>query len=392
MKKQYFLTFISFFVLVCLVSCSLCSHTLADKTSLSLQTSSYVLMEATTGTVILNSNEHQKLPPASITKLMTLLLIFESLDDQKINLSDEVTTSDHAASMGGSNVFLEENEVQTVETMIKCICISSANDAAVAMAEHLSGSEEAFVKLMNKKAKKLGMNDTHFENACGLDCPNHVSSAYDIAILARELTIHHPKIFDYSTIWMDSFEHVTRRGRKTFNLSNTNKLLKQYPYATGLKTGSTSKAKYCLCATAKKKSVQLIAVLLGANTTQLRFKEARALLDYGFSNCNIITDKTKKRLPTLKVTGGTKDFLSIISKKSFSYVDTKGQNASNLKTILDLPKVISAPVKKGQYLGTISYYLGEEKIGSMKLYAANSISKLTFLHCLRKLILFLLPI
>lgn len=395
MKKRFLnntISFLCILLLFCQVMSIPCLKSFAQKPSLSLTSKSYVLMESSTGTIISAHNEHEKLPPASITKIMTLLLIFEALDSGQIKLSDEVVTSAHAQSMGGSNVFLEENEIQTVETMIKCICIASANDAAVAMGEHLCGSEEAFVKKMNERAKELGMEDTHFENACGLDTEGHVSSAYDIALMSRELTLHHPDVTHYTTIWMDSFDHVTRRGTKTFQLANTNKLLKQYPYATGLKTGSTSLAKYCLSATATKDKISLIAVVLSAQDNKKRFSEAKALLEYGFSNCKLYSDETKKRIPQIDVINGQQKKLSLLPKSNFSFVETKGRSLSEVKTLLDVPKELPAPIKKGQCIGSISYFIGEEKIGSIDLYAANSISKLTFINCLIKIICCLLPI
>lgn len=395
MKKQlktYLLKATCFLLFVCLLLSSCYIKPNAKTNPLSLTSKSFVLMESSTGTIIYAQNEHEKLPPASITKIMTLLLIFEAIDSGQIKLTDEVITSEHAESMGGSNVYLEENEIQTVETMIKCITVASANDAAVAMAEHLCGSEQAFVDKMNAKAAELGMNDTHFVNACGLDVKGHVSSAHDIAIMSRALTLNHPSIFYYTTIWMDSFDHVTKRGTQKFDLANTNKLLKQYPYATGLKTGYTSLAKHCLSATATKEHVSLIAVILCSPDSKTRFSEAKALLEYGFSNCKLYTDKTKKRFSTIDVLGGQQDKLKLLADSDFSYVETKGRPLSEIKTLLDLPKVIKAPIKKGQPIGSISYYLGEEKIGSIKLYAANSIPKQTLLYCFIKIIYYLLPI
>ena len=222
-----------------------------------------VLMEASTGTILFEKDSHTKRHPASITKIMTLILIFDALENGSIHLTDTVSVSEHAASMGGSQVFLEPGETQDVETMIKCISIASANDACVAMAEFISGSEEAFVTEMNARAKALGMNDTTFINCCGLDADGHMTSAYDVALMSRELTVRYPKIHDYCTIWMDTMTHVTARGSSEFGLTNTNKLIRQYEYATGLKTGSTGLAKFCVSATAEKDDMELIAVIMG---------------------------------------------------------------------------------------------------------------------------------
>ena len=234
---------------------------------------SAILIEASTGQVIFEKNATERRSPASITKIMTLLLTFEYLENGKINLKDSVLTSEHAASMGGSQVFLEAGETQTLETMIKCIVVASANDASVAVAEHIAGSEAAFVDLMNKKAVSLGMADTNFEDCCGLsDSDLHYTSAKDVAIMSRELISQYPQIYDYAGIWMEDITHNTARGSSTFTLSSTNKLIKQYPYATGLKTGSTSKAKFCVSATARKDDIDLIAVIMGCEIGKERFK------------------------------------------------------------------------------------------------------------------------
>ncbi|MGN0170193.1 MAG: D-alanyl-D-alanine carboxypeptidase family protein [Lachnospiraceae bacterium] len=350
-----------------------------------------VLMEVSTGTVLFDKNPHKKLRPASITKIMTLLLIFQAMEQGKFTLSDIVTTSEHAASMGGSNVFLEANEQQTVETMIKCICIASANDAAVAMAEHIAGSEEKFVAMMNQKAKDLSMNETHFENACGLDADGHVTSAYDIAIMSRELITRYPQVLTYTGIWMDSFDHVTKRGTFTFELANTNKLIKQYPYATGLKTGSTSLAKYSVSATASKDGLNLIAVILAAKDYKVRFSEAISLLNYGFANVHLYEDTPKIPDKELKVLKGDAVSVPLKLKESFRYVDTSGGDLSAVKHKITLPESITAPVKKGDVVGSYEYYLGEKKIGSIAIYAAETINRLTYSICIRKMLYCFLP-
>ena len=230
--------------------------------AVSVSAPSAILMEASTGQVVYEKNCDERRPPASVTKVMTLLLIFDALKDEKIHLTDEVTVSEYAASMGGSQVFLEPGEVQTVDTLIKCISVASANDACVAMAEYVSGDENAFVEAMNQRAKNLGMKNTHFVNCNGLDTDGHETTARDIALMSRELITKYPKIYEYCNIWMEDITHTTKKGTTTFGLSNTNKLIRHYEYATGLKTGSTGKAKFCISATAKKEDVELIAVIL----------------------------------------------------------------------------------------------------------------------------------
>lgn len=380
-----FLIFIS-----CCLILSLLSPIPAFSKDLDLACKSAILMEQSTGTILYKKDAHKKLRPASITKVMTLLLIFEALDEGRIKLDDVVTTSEHAASMGGSNVFLEANEQQTVETMIKCICISSANDAAVAMAEHLSGSEDAFVDEMNKRAKELSMKDTTYKNACGLDADGHVSSAYDIAILSRYLLMHHPKVLDYTKIWMDSFEHVTRRGKSTFQLSNTNKLIKQYPYATGLKTGSTSLAKFSLSASASKDDLDLICVVMAAPDFKERFSCARKLLDYGFANVKVFTPK-KPVIPNIHVEKGDESSLALYCKEQISLVGTKDHSAKDYISKIDIPKSLTAPIRKNTKIGCINYYLKDKKVGSINLYAANTIKVRTYPACIKRFLSYLIP-
>ena len=248
-------------------------------------------MEASGGQVLLEKNADEKKPPASVTKVMTLLLIFDALADGTITPDTEVTTSEYAASMGGSQVFLEAGEKQTVDTMIKCIAVASANDACVAMAEKIAGSEPAFVEKMNQRSAGLGMTNTHFVNCNGLDTEGHLTTARDIALMSRELITKYPQIEDYSTIWMENITHRTKQGEKEFGLSNTNKLLRQYQGATGLKTGSTSKAGFCLSATAERNHISLIAVVMACQSAKERVKDCASLLDYGFSLCKVYTDK-----------------------------------------------------------------------------------------------------
>ena len=276
-----------------------------------IDTPSAILMEAATGQVIYEKDADTVLAPASITKIMTLILIFEAIEDGSINMEDPVTVSEYAASMGGSQVFLEPGEIQSVRTMIKCIAVASANDACVAMAEHISGAENVFVDKMNEKARELGMSNTHFINCCGLDVDGHTSSARDVAVMSRELINNHPQIKEFSSIWMESITHITRKGEKDFVLTNTNKLMKQYAYATGLKTGSTSKAGCCLSGTANKDGIDLIAVVMAAPTSKIRFSDAITLLNYGFSVCSIYKDEEPLDTESIKISSGRQDKIKI---------------------------------------------------------------------------------
>ena len=350
---------------------------------------SSVLMEASSGTIIKAENENEKLSPASITKIMTLILIFDSIHSGKIKLTDMVTTSAHAKSMGGSQVFLEEGEQQPVETMIKCIIIASGNDASVAMAEHISGSEEEFVKKMNERAKGLGMNNTNFEDCCGLtDSDNHYTSAKDVAIMSRELITKYPEIFKYSTIWMEPFTHKTAKGESEFMLSNTNKLLKTNQYVKGLKTGSTSKAKYCVSTVAEKDGVELIAVIMAAPDYKARFSLAEQLIKYGFSNCKVFKDKTNYRR-RIDINGGKKEKV-LIESAGFSYVDTKGQDLKKIKKNIVMRKDLTAPLKKGEVVGKISYLAGKKVIGETELVAKESVEKSDYMYTFKKMVSYLL--
>lgn len=337
-----------------------------------------VLLEASTGKIIYEKDMDTRVKPASITKIMTLILIFDELEKGSLHMDDEVVTSAYAKSMGGSQVFLEVGETQTVETMIKCISIASANDAAVAMSEFISGSEEAFVAEMNQKAKSLGMNDTVFVNCCGLDTDGHLTSAYDIALMSRELTVRYPQIHKYCTIWQDTITHTTKKGSSEFGLTNTNKLIRQYPYATGLKTGSTGLAKFCLSATAEKDGMKLISVVMGAETPADRLKDSAALLNYGFSKCRIYTDEHTTPPPNVPVKRGKKDSLKVAFQNPFQYLSTQGGDFSSVKKELSLPKTVTAPVKKGDFVGEAVYSLGGEKIGSVKIIAAENVPKAAF--------------
>lgn len=354
----------------------------ASSDSLNLTCSSAVLIEGSSGKIIYEKNKDEQLMPASITKIMTLLLIFDAIDAGQLKLTDTVTVSEHASSMGGSQVYLEPYETQTVDTMIKCISIASANDASVSMAEHIAGSEEAFVKLMNEKAARLGMKNTHFLNCCGLDdniTEGHYSSAYDIALMSRELITKHPEISNYSTIWMDSFTHVTKKGESEFGLTNTNKLVRTYDGITGLKTGSTSKAKFCLSATAKRNGMDLIAVVMAAPEPKTRFSEAAKLLDYGFANCTLYEDHnadfTTKELP---VRGNIKGIVPIQIKDAFTYPCVNGESSESITKKIIFNENITAPVAQGDVLGKVIYYYDGTEIGSVPILSASDIAKSSY--------------
>lgn len=345
---------------------------------LSISAPSALLMEASTGTVIYEKNAHEILRPASITKIMTLILIFDALAKGQISLEDTVTVSEYAASMGGSQVFLEAGETQTVETMIKCISIASANDACVAMAEYITGSESEFVRQMNERAKGLGMNDTTFINCCGLDTDGHLTSAYDVALMSRELTTRYPQIHNYCTIWMENITHVTARGSSEFGLTNTNKLIRQYEYATGLKTGSTSLAKYCVSATAVKDGMELIAVVMAAPDYKIRFTDAATLLTYGFGKCRIYTDENTKQLPDLQVKKGKQETVSLTYAAPFSYISTDGSDVSAIQKEIQLPEYAKTPFQKGDAAGKAVYSLNGKEIGSVDIVYAESVDTASY--------------
>lgn len=352
----------------------------ADTASAPLDTSakSALIMEAKTGTVIYEKNADERLRPASVTKIMTLLLIFEGLEKKQYTLDDIVTVSEHAAGMGGSQVYLEPGETQTVNDMIKCISIASANDASVAMAEFVAGSEPAFVEQMNAKAKELGMNNTTFANCCGLEAEGHLTTARDVALMSRELITKHPQIHDYCTIWQDSITHETRRGSSEFGLTNTNKFLKQYTYANGLKTGYTSLAKYCISATAVKDSLELITVLMAEPDIKSRVKDLQTCMDYGFSRCKLYEDKNEDPLTPLPVVRGTNDKLSIVYDGPMEYLDTDGRDLSAVEKTLSLPESIMAPVAEGDIVGEAVYTLNGTLLGSVSIRAAQTVEAADF--------------
>lgn len=354
-------------------------NVLPVKAAAEITAPSAILLEASTGQVIYEKNATERRSPASITKIMTLLLIFEALSEGKVSLQDEVVTSAHAKSMGGSQVFLEEGETQTLETMIKCIVIASGNDASVAVAEHIAGSEADFVEKMNAKAAELGMEDTHFEDCCGLtDSDGHYTTAKDVAIMSRELTVKYPEIFTYTQIWMEDITHVTRQGSSTFTLSSTNKLLKWYQWTTGLKTGSTAKAKFCVSATASKDGVDLIAVIMGAPDPKERFHDAEKLLNYGFSVSNLYVDENKEPLPQMRVEGGVEETVSLHYAEEFRYLDVTGRDLSAVEKELKLPESVEAPVTEGETAGQAVYRIGGEEIGRVAVLYDASVEKAGF--------------
>ena len=342
----------------------------SESVSLDLNCKSAILIEATTGRVLYEQNADEALPPASVTKVMTLLLVMEAIEQGRIKLDDTVTASAHAASMGGSQIYLKEGEQMSVEDMIKSVVIASANDAACALAEHISGSEEAFVKAMNERAAALGMKNTTFENTNGLDdtAENHLTSARDIAIMSAEL-IKYPKILEYSSIWMDT----VRNGE--FGLTNTNRLVRFYKGCTGLKTGSTAKAGFCVSATAERDGMKLVCVIMGAESRDIRNAAAASLLDWGFANYGVYTHKGEK-LDGVKLMGGTKssvsaeygDFSCVVDKTEISKIEYK----------LDLPEKIAAPVKKGDVIGSISFTLNGQEIGKCDVTVAEDVQRIGF--------------
>lgn len=357
----------------------------AEEAPLEVETPRALLMEASTGTVLYEKDADSSCHPASVTKVMTMLLIMEALDSGKIKLEDPVVTSAHAKSMGGSQVFLEEGETQTVETMLKCIVIASGNDAAVAMAEHIGGSEQGFVQKMNQRAAELGMDHTHFVDCCGLtDSAEHYTSARDVALMSRELLVNHPDICRYSSIWMEDITHVTRQGNSAFTLTNTNKLLRAYEGCDGLKTGSTSQAKYCLSSTAVRGGIRLISVVLTAPDSKTRFRNASELLNYGFGICSLYTDSHESSLAPAAVTGGKADAVAVEYEKEFTYLSTQSEDFSLITTRITWKPELKAPLEKGTQVGEQTYYLGEKKLGTCRILTAEAVEKAEFSDYLHK--------
>ena len=382
--------FVSMLLSLTLTLSSISTGTEGNTADLDVSAPSVLLMEASTGAVIYEKNSHEVRHPASITKIMTLILIFDALAAKQISLTDTVTVSEYAASMGGSQVFLEPGETQTVETMIKCISIASANDACVAMAELISGSESEFVRQMNERARRLGMNDTSFVNCCGLDTDGHMTSAYDVALMSRELTTKYPQIHDYCTIWMENITHVTAKGSSEFGLTNTNKLIKQYTYATGLKTGSTNLAKYCVSATAEKDGMKLIAVVMGAPDYKIRFSDATTLLNYGFGKCRVYSDLNEDKLTAVKVEKGITEYANLTYQGPFQYMTTDGTDLSGITKTLELPETVTAPVEKGEVAGRAVYTLDGKEVGSVDILYADSVAAAAYGDYFRRALLFFL--
>ncbi|MDO4269030.1 MAG: D-alanyl-D-alanine carboxypeptidase family protein [Eubacteriales bacterium] len=349
---------------------------------------SAVLMEASTGQIIYEKNGDERRSPASITKIMTLLLIFDAIDAGQIRLTDEVVTSAYAKSMGGSQVFLEEGEIQTVETLIKCIVIASGNDASVAMAEYIAGSEAEFVRRMNERAEGLGMTETCFMDCCGLtEDPAHLTTARDVAVMSRELITRYPQIHNYATIWMENITHVTKQGTKEFGLSNTNRLLKMAAdfRVTGLKTGSTSLAKYCLSATAEKDGVRLIAAVMAAPDYKARFADAASLLNYGYASCRLYEDGDMPELLKLPVSDGLEPSVPLRYAGGFSYLGMGGENFSAVEKKLLLPEFLEAPVEPGQKAGVLRYELNGKVLGEVEILTDGAVKKAGYRDYLKKL-------
>ena len=350
---------------------------------LDISSKSAVLMDASTGKILYEKNSHEKLPPASVTKVMTMLLICEALESGKIKEDDDVQISEVASSMGGSQIFLEPGEIQKVDTLLKSIAVASANDACVAMAEYVGGSVEEFVVLMNKRSKELGMNDTNFVNTNGLPVDNHYTSAYDIALMSKEL-LKHKKISKYLTTWMD--EVVVGKKQAKIGISNTNKLVKHYQGATGVKTGFTQQAKYCLSASALRNNTHLIAVTLCAETSPIRFKDATNLLNYGFANYESVKIcGANDKVATVKFEKGEKENVDLVAKDDLSVLIKKGDKKDFTKKV-QIKEDLKLPIKKNTELGVVKVYRGDELVGESKIINTEDINKASYLQMLRRIV------
>ena len=344
-----------------------------------------LVMEVTTGKVLYEKGADEKVHPASVTKIMTVLLIFETLEKGILTMDQQVVTSAHAKSMGGSQVFLEEGEVQTVETLLKCIIIASGNDAAVAMAEQVSGTEEAFVAAMNEKARSLGMNNTHFVDCCGLtDSTDHYTTARDVALMSRELLLNYPQVVEYSDIWMEDITHVTRKGSSVFTLTNTNKLLRGYDGCDGLKTGSTSLAKYCLSATARRNSIRLVAAVMTAPDSKTRFAEAGKLLSYGFSRCSLYEDEEMEELPKIAVKGSVEKEAEVRYDGTFSYLSTENEDFSAIERQVQWQQDVEAPLEENDQVGVYVYTLNGKEIGRVPIVVTHAVRRAGYLDRLQE--------
>lgn len=340
-------------------------------TQLDIKAKSAILMEVNTGKILYEQNADEKLPPASITKIMSLLLVMESIANGKISVEDVISASDHACSMGGSQIWLEPGETMTVDDLLKAAVIASANDATVALGEAIAGSEEGFVAMMNARAKELGMTNTNFVNATGLDAEGHISSAHDVAIMSAEL-IKHDLIKKYSTVWMDTL----RDGKS--ELVNTNKLVRFYEGTTGLKTGTTSGAGYCLSATAERHGLELVAVIMSGDTSQERFNGAKKLLDYGFANYEYAKIEPELNINELAVKNGEQKAVKIKPEQSFGALLKKSESASVTQQV-NLSQDITAPLKEGDVVGTVDFYLDGQQIGSVNINCTENVNKMSFL-------------
>ncbi len=353
-------------------------------TDLGLSCESAILIEVSGGDVLYEQNSDEKLPPASITKIMRLLLIYEAESDGKKSFDDTVTVSEHAASMGGSQVYLEAGEKQTAGELTKCIAIASANDAAVAMAEYIGGSEDGFVELMNSRAKELGMNNTTFKNACGLDEEGHLTTAADIAVMSRELLHNFPEVKEYTTTWQDTITHSTRRGDTEFGLTNTNKLIKWYDGATGLKTGSTGNAKYCLSASADKNGMELIAVIMAAPDNKSRFSEAMKLLDYGYANYTVVTGaKQGDPAGEAQVSRGEHETVLLEMDSDIKALMPKGGSEPELT--FEIYDDLCAPIEKGTLAGKAVYTLDGETIAEADIVTSEGVERASLLTVIERL-------
>jgi len=345
--------------------------------SLAVEAGAYLLMEKATGEVLYAENEHEQLEPASVTKVMTILLVMEAIDAGTLRYEDKVTASAYACSMGGSQIWLKENEQMSVEEMLKAVCVASANDCSVALAEHIAGSADAFVEKMNQRAKELGMNDTNFCNPTGLPAQGHVTSAYDIALMSRELILHHPDIRRFTTIWMD-----TLRGGE-FGLSNTNKLIRFYPGATGLKTGNTDSALYCLSATAERDGMELIAVILKSPTSTQRFEGAKTLLNYGFAAYALGRAEPPEPLRPIPVELGEASEVMPILEGDPTILAAK-EEVNAMEVQVEAEETLSAPVEAGQQVGKLTVRAGEKVLAELPLIAKEGVARLTYWQILER--------
>ena len=359
-------------------------ETARENPDLAISSPSAVLMEVSTGTILYEKDAHEARSPASITKIMTLLLIFQELEAGNITLDEMVTTSAHAKSMGGSQVYLEEGEQQTVETLIKCIVVASGNDASVAMAEHIAGSEEEFVSRMNQEAERLGLENTHFEDCCGLtESTGHYSTAADVAVMSRQLVERYPQVLEYSSIWMENITHETRQGTTEFGLTNTNKMIRTYEGCVGLKTGSTSVAKYCVSSVAQRDGMTMLAVIMAAPDPKTRFADAAVLLNYGFGSCSLYVDEDTAPGAPAEVKGGVEEAVSWEYEEPFRYLDTGGAALDAVEKELEIRQV-KAPVKKGDVVGKAVYRLNGQEIGSVRLISSQEVRKAGYGDALKK--------